>query len=154
MGRELYLVNRPRFAIDEGGLPLVVHGDGGETGQSQAGRKWVLKESMSIIIPIELARRLTPGTLSLSSYRTCMFRTVTWRLLTILVTRDAMSPCDWEASDGAPKHCLRLRSASSTLTLRDVGLGSDMEKLRALEALKLGSLSTTFLLFGVIGRFG
>ena len=40
MGRELYLVNRPRFAIDEGGLPLVVHGDGGETGQSQAGRKW------------------------------------------------------------------------------------------------------------------
>ena len=77
MGRELYLVNRPRFAIDEGGLPLVVHRDGGETGQSQTGREWVLKGSMSITIPIELARRLTPGTLSLSSYRTCMFRTVT-----------------------------------------------------------------------------
>ena len=43
---------------------------------------------------------LTPGTLSLSSYLTCIFLTVTCTLLIILAVREAQKPCGWEEVSG------------------------------------------------------
>ena len=37
---------------------------------------------------------LTPGTLNLSSYLTCIFLTVTCTLLIILAVKEAQRPCD------------------------------------------------------------
>lgn len=83
-----------------------------------------------------------------------MFLTVTWRLLIILVTRDAIRPCDSGLSMIVSGYFLWSACPSSVLTLGHVRLGSDAQKLCIFQAFKLGSLRTALLLFGVIGRFG
>ena len=79
-----------------------------------------------------------------------MFRTVICRLLMILVTREAIKPCDWALS-------ARGRSVhrpggywSGLLTLGRVGLCPDIEELRVLKTFELGCLHAALLFFGVI----
>ena len=93
-------MNRARGAFDECWFPMFIDRLDGKAGECDSCSKWMLqamiwiKESRTDPTIIR-----TPGTLSLSSYLTCIFLTVTCTLLIILAVKEAQRPCDWgEAS--------------------------------------------------------
>ncbi len=88
-----------RSTFDKSRFPVWVDGNGGESGQHDSCSKGMLS-SRCRACKGQIFKRLTSGTLRLSSYLTWTFFTVTWTLLIILVMRDWMRPWDCAESPG------------------------------------------------------